>query len=64
MPTYDFKCEKCGKVDEYHVALTNYIPKNCSSCKECKLTKVESFSSSKPILKGNGFYETDYKNKL
>jgi hypothetical protein len=25
---------------------------------------VESFSSSKPILNGTGFYETDYKNKM
>lgn len=61
MPTYDFKCEKCGKIDEYYVQLINYIPENCSCGKKCKLTKVESFSSSKPILRGNGFYETDYK---
>jgi len=61
MPIYDFKCETCNKIDEYIVPTTTSVPENCSCGKKCKLTKVESFSSSKPILKGNGFYETDYK---
>lgn len=61
MPTYDFKCEKCGKVEEYIVPTTTSIPEKCICGKKSKLKKVDSFSSSRPILKGNGFYETDYK---
>ena len=64
MPTYDFNCEKCGKIDEYYVPLTNSIQENCSCGKKCKLKKLETFGKSKPIFKGEGFYETDYKNKI
>jgi putative FmdB family regulatory protein len=61
MPVYDFKCNKCGNINEYYVPLTTSVPESCSCGKKCKLTKVEAFSKSKPILTGNGFYETDYK---
>ena len=64
MPTYDFKCESCDKIDEYIVPTSTSIPSKCSCGKEdCKLVKVESFSSSRPHLKGSGFHQTDYKNK-
>ena len=64
MPTYDFKCESCGEISEYLVPLTTSLPEKCKCGKEnCKLIKVESFGSLRPKLKGNGFYETDYKNK-
>lgn len=63
MPTYDFECDKCGRVDEYFVPLTSSIPEKCACGKNEKLNKLESFSKSKAILNTNGFYETDYKNK-
>ena len=63
MPTYDFECDKCGKIEEYFVPLTISVPEKCVCGKKTKLNKVDSFSNSKPILKGHGFYETDYKNK-
>ena len=61
MPIYDFKCEKCGDIQEHYVKTMNSCPDKCSCGKSKKLIKVETFTSSKPILKGNGFYETDYK---
>jgi putative FmdB family regulatory protein len=64
MPIYDFKCEECGNIKEYYVPSTTSIPENCHCGKKCELIKMESFSSSKPILNGTGFYETDYKNKM
>ncbi len=64
MPTYDFECDKCGRIDEYYVPLTNSIPEKCACGKNPKLNKLESFSKSKAILNTDGFYETDYKNKL
>ena len=63
MPVYDFKCEECNSIKEYYVPTTISIPENCYCGNKCELIKVESFSSSKPILNGKGFYETDYKNK-
>jgi putative FmdB family regulatory protein len=64
MPTYDFKCDRCGEIYEYIVPLTTSLPEKCKCGEEqCKFTKIDSFSSSKPILKGKGFYETDYKHK-
>jgi len=61
MPMYDFKCEKCGTVEEYFVPSTTSTPEKCICGQKAELTKQNSFSNSKPILKGTGFYETDYK---
>ena len=61
MPTYDFKCDKCGKIDEYIVPLTTSVPENCSCEKKCKnLTKMDSFCLNNPVYKVAGFYQTDY----
>jgi hypothetical protein len=52
---------KCGSIQEYYVKTTSSLPEKCSCGNSKKFKKVETFSSSKPILKVNGFYETDYK---
>lgn len=62
MPVYDFKCKKCGKTDEQYVPKTDSTPEKCFCNKGSKMIKITSFTKTKPILKGNGFYETDYKN--
>jgi putative FmdB family regulatory protein len=66
MPTYDFKCEKCGTIVEELVPLTSIteIRKDCSICKikEATMVRADSFTKSKPVFKGTGFYETDYKS--
>lgn len=61
MPVYDFKCEKCGTIKEHYVKTFDGRPDKCHCGETKKIKKVDAFSSSKPILKGNGFYETDYK---
>ena len=63
MPVYDFECDECGKIEEYFVPLPNSLPEKCACGKKSKLNKLETFSSSKPILKVQGSYETDYKNR-
>ena len=63
MPVYDFKCSACNKIEEHYVPLASSPTPKCKCGRNCELTKVESFSKSKPILNGKGFYETDYKNK-
>lgn len=63
MPIYDFKCESCNEINEYYVKSFEEIPHECKCGKKETLIKVNSFTKSKPILNGSGFYETDYKNK-
>jgi putative FmdB family regulatory protein len=61
MPVYDFKCSECNEIMEIYVKSFTEIPEKCKCGKEKSLTKVNSFTKNKPILNGNGFYETDYK---
>lgn len=62
MPTYDFKCTKCGSVQECIVPSFESIPtKFCKCDGDVTIEKLEHFTKSKPVFKGTGFYETDYK---
>jgi putative FmdB family regulatory protein len=63
MPIYDFKCNCCGKVEEEYVPSLEAETPKCKCGQKCEMTRINSFSNNKPILKGSGFYETDYKNK-
>ncbi len=60
MPTYDYKCPKCGVIREIKASI-NENP----SLLHCGYKLMEK-KISKPSgihFKGSGFYETDYKNK-
>lgn len=59
MPVYEYQCEKCKKVTEAVQRFSDPPLKKC----ECggKLRKLISNNSF--ILKGSGWYVTDYKNK-
>jgi len=59
VPIYEYQCEKCGKKIEKIVLSEKDIPKLC----ECGGELVKVISASTFILKGSGFYATDYKNK-
>ncbi|MFO8052815.1 MAG: FmdB family zinc ribbon protein [Candidatus Omnitrophota bacterium] len=61
MPTYDYRCLKCGKVFEAFQKITDNPLDKCIYCKG----EVERLISSGSgiIFKGSGFYETDYKQK-
>ncbi|MCF7874871.1 MAG: zinc ribbon domain-containing protein [Candidatus Omnitrophica bacterium] len=61
MPTYDYRCLKCGKVFEAFQKMSDAPLGECIHCKG----KVERLISSGSgiIFKGSGFYETDYKQK-
>lgn len=68
MPTYQYKCKECGKEFEYlqsmsEAALTEWPkdePNNCN-CNAGVVRKVSMGGGV--ILKGTGFYETDYVKK-
>ncbi|MFA5068994.1 MAG: FmdB family zinc ribbon protein [Candidatus Omnitrophota bacterium] len=59
MPTYEYKCEKCGKIFEEFQSITAAPVKKCKFCTG-KVHRLIS-SGSGFILKGAGFYATDYR---
>jgi len=60
MPIYEYQCEECKEKFE---VLQNVSDKPIEKCEKCggKLKKIISNTSF--ILKGSGWYATDYKNK-
>ena len=60
MPIYEYQCNKCGEVFEVFQKLNDPPPKS-HSCGSRKVHRVISRSSF--ILKGTGWYVTDYGRK-
>jgi len=59
MPIYEYKCNKCGVVEAMQ-RITDAPLKKCPNCK----SRVERMvSRSSFVLKGTGWYATDYANK-
>src|SRR5215468_4500753 len=59
MPIYEYKCNKCGVV-EVMQRITEAPLRKCPNCKG-KVERMVSRSSF--VLKGSGWYATDYANK-
>lgn len=60
MPIYEYECTKCNKINEIIQKFSDEPLKNCPICGG-ELRKLISQSSF--ILKGNGWYVTDYARK-
>ena len=60
MPIYEYECENCGKKFEVWQKITDDPLTTCEACGG-KLHKLISQSSF--ILKGTGWYVTDYARK-
>lgn len=60
MPTYEYKCLKCGHQFE---VLQSIKASPIDKCPVCfgNVKKLIS-AGGVPIFKGSGFYQTDYKN--
>jgi putative FmdB family regulatory protein len=56
MPIYEYMCEKCGKTIEAIQKVNDPAP-------ECHGKMKKLISKSSFILKGKGWYVTDYKDK-
>ncbi len=61
MPIFEYKCEKCGRVEEFLVLPGEKEPLTCKHCGG-RLVKLPSFGVGF-VFKGSGFYITDYKKK-
>jgi putative FmdB family regulatory protein len=60
MPTYEYKCKKCGNVFEVFHSMNSEPVKLCPKCGG-EVKKLIGTGAG-PIFKGSGFYHTDYKN--
>lgn len=60
MPTYEYKCDKCGHGFERFQSMTDDPVKRCPKCR-CKVRRVFGVGAG-IIFKGSGFYETDYRS--
>ncbi len=59
MPIYEYQCSKCGVIEAVQ-RITDPPLRKCPTCKG-KVTRLVSHSSF--ILKGSGWYATDYARK-
>ena len=61
MPIYEYECKKCGrKFEEFSSSITKAKKPKC----ECGSRSVQKLiSNTSFILKGSGWYVTDYKNR-
>ena len=61
MPTYTYRCTKCGMEFDSFQKISDSPLENCPSC-HGKLKRVITGGSG-IIFKGSGFYITDYARK-
>ena len=61
MPIYEFICRDCECVEEHIMKISDPSPTSCQRCGKPTLEKM--LSRTNFVLKGNGWYETDFKEK-
>lgn len=61
MPIYEYQCEHCEHKMEAIQKISEDPLKECPECKQETLRKLVSAAAFK--LKGDGWYETDFKDK-
>jgi len=61
MPTYEYKCEKCGITFERFQKITEEPIKKCPECGGPVRRLISAGAGV--IFKGSGFYATDYRSE-
>ncbi|MGH7864119.1 MAG: FmdB family zinc ribbon protein, partial [Candidatus Binataceae bacterium] len=61
MPVYEYACGKCGHDFEAEQRITEPPIKTCPRCRARKVKRLISQTSF--VLKGSGWYATDYARK-
>jgi len=62
MPIYEYECEACGSVIEVMHSVNGKGPKACETAK-CKGVPHRKISASGFILKGGGWYTSEYPSE-
>ena len=62
MPTYDYECKDCGNIIEVFHGISENPKVVCTECGQTN-TERQITGGTGFILKGSGFYTTDYKRK-
>ncbi len=60
MPTYHYSCERCGHEFEIEQRITDPPRKRCPKCRGSVYRVIHPVGH---ILKGSGFYATDYRKE-
>ena len=60
MPTYQYRCKNCGNELEIVQKMSDNSLTRCPKCEEETFERVISAEGGF-VLKGSGFYKTDYK---
>jgi putative FmdB family regulatory protein len=60
MPTYHYSCERCGYEFEIEQRITDPPRKRCPKCRGSVYRVIHAVGH---ILKGSGFYATDYRSE-
>ena len=60
MPLYEFECKNCGAILEKLMKVSDPNPEVCDKCQGGPLVKL--ISRTNFVLKGQGWYETDFKH--
>ncbi len=61
MPTYDYRCRKCGHRFEVFHGMKDETPRRCPECGGP--AKRVPAGGAGLLFKGSGFYITDYRSK-
>ncbi len=61
MPIYEYQCDSCEHKFEAMQRLSEDPLKDCPQCGKAELRKL--ISAAAFVLKGTGWYETDFKDK-
>ncbi|HSZ56176.1 MAG TPA: FmdB family zinc ribbon protein [Tepidisphaeraceae bacterium] len=62
MPTYEYRCTKCGHKFEKFQSITAPAIKQCPACKKNSAQRLIGTGAGL-IFKGSGFYITDYRSE-
>ena len=57
MPVYEYQCRSCGKL---HEIMQRYTDEPITKCPECGGEMKKLISNTSFVLKGTGWYKTDY----
>ncbi len=60
MPTYTYRCTKCGHEFELFHSMSDASSKKCEKCGSPAKRMIGAGAGL--VFKGSGFYVTDYKN--